>query len=121
LVFCAGVVIEEVPDFATHRDPKTGHTYLELLLGVLKMHHYSHMVLELCHSQFCELPRQRMFVVGLHEDYGSSQALTWMQELIVEVFQHQSLKPVVRALDIVDTNGREESKRRLRQKADILV
>ena len=73
---------------------------------------YAIRVVGLDHGVWTEVPRGRIFIIGMGKSIGHSKAADWMVHNIRESEAYRKLLRPVPVFDIVDPDGVQETQRR---------
>ena len=105
-----GFLVEEVDSFA-HTDARGQSPLREFATKTNKLG-YAIRALLLDHHTWIDVPRVRVWIIGVGQELGHSVAADWMVEKIEEITKHRKLAPPTPWSYVVDTECPEERHRR---------
>ena len=91
--------IEEVEGI--RRVSSSGETYLTIFLRRVCALGYSARVVSMDHSLFVNMPRSRVWLVGISKEAGGTKAATWVSEHMTEICAELSKGAQASFLDVV--------------------
>lgn len=100
--------LEEVMD-VLRISPKTGEPYLETLMTRCAEMGYAVRAMKVDHAIWVELPRQRLFLVGVKEEAGGASAADWVVQVVQTAISHRCSSPPTPLEDIVPLGDHDEA------------
>lgn len=99
--------VEEVPEFSSQISGTT-QSHLDVFVGRGAALGYAIRVLKLDHSVWSEMPRVRLFIIGISEALGHKESADHVVKLILESQRYRRMTDPTRIFDIVDVDGYDE-------------
>ena len=112
-----GFLIEQDDTFATQIDKSIGQSHLAAFAKKYASKGYAMRALIINHDVWVELPRNRVWILGLGPELGHAKAADWMVQHILEIQDRRKMLPPTKVFDIVNVDGADETLRRDRVKA----
>ena len=92
---------EEVDRFI-RQDPRTGESYVKSFMRKGKALGYAMRALILDHNVWIELPRRRIYVIGVGPEMGHSAGADFIISQMKEIQEYRMLTPPTAAFDLWD-------------------
>ena len=73
---------------------------------------YTIRAIRINHDVFADIPRERLFLIGVSKQAGHSRAAEWMVDFLASALSQQRMSAPLSVWDVVQPDGHDERSRR---------